>query len=92
MIKSYDRTPLSRIEFLERFQSPPKTHIKISNHKLPVDFFSLKNTSKLCSSTSVTRNQSQTQQISRNSYIRGPIKSDMLRRDNMTARETRNKE
>ncbi len=90
MIKSYDRTPLSRIEFLERFQTPPKSHIKISNHRLPVDFFSLKSTSKLLSSNSGVRDEPQSQQISRNSYFRGPIKSDLLRRDNMTARETRN--
>ena len=62
MIKSYDRAPLSRIEFLEKFETPKKATIKISNHKLPVDFFSLKSVSKLTSSTSVVRNEPQTQQ------------------------------
>lgn len=56
MIKSQDRTPLSRIEVLEKFQSLPKSHIKINNRKLPNDFFTLKNNIKMSSSTAASRN------------------------------------
>lgn len=91
-MRPYDRAPLSRLELLDGFPSPPKRTIKISNHKFPRDFFNPKNQHKLHSSTSIVRNESDmpvtrqyTPQVELSKY-------EGVRRENVTPRDVRSRE
>ena len=88
MIKGLDNLPLSKIEQIGEVGSPSKINVKITNNKLPPDFFNLKLRSKLTFSTPISRMEPQTQREPRIVNKNNPE----VRRENVTARDKREKE